>query len=116
MKWICYAVTIEWISLDKAAALRCSFAVLPSLWTHLFLKMTDSFFLMTKYFLPHPHHPHTSPLQKPFVNAGNEKKMQKVRNHSQDGILDEVGSEMWHGAPGPTQGGDLQGISWGEKR
>ena len=84
MKWICYAVTIEWISLDKAAALQCSFAVLPSLWTHLFLKMTDSFFLMMKYFLPHPHHPHTSPLQKPFVNAGNEKKMEKVRNHSQE--------------------------------
>ena len=39
---------------------------------------------MTKYFLPHPHHPHTSPLQKPFVNAGNEKKMETVRNHSQE--------------------------------
>ena len=118
MKWICYAVTMEWMSLDKAAALQCSFAILPSSWTHLFLKMTRLiFFLMTKYFLPHPRHSHPSHSQKPFVNAGNEKKMEKGGNHSQEmGFWTKLGVKCGHGAPGPKQGGDLRGIYWGEKR
>lgn len=75
------------------------------------------FFLMTKYFLPHPRHSHPSHSQKPFVNAGNEKKMEKGGNHSQEmGFWTKLGVKCGHGAPGPKQGGDLRGIYWGEKR